>query len=203
MNTKQPTNPLNRDRILHRFKPKEPQAPSSPATPPQQLEGADCRRIMRQFERVVTDKRLPETKALRQTSHHLAIQNELLHDENKGLIEALQIKKKQNQFGEARTRGRIVEEQQHKDELKKANTKELKAANKLYNDKLAEEKREQAAQGTKERAEKKAQERRDINARKEQRRLNKEKKDHEKALQLSQRGKRKAVQSAAPKKKQK
>ena len=96
-----------------------------------------------------------------------------------------------------------MEEQQHKDELKKANTKELKAANKLYNDKLAEEKREQAAQGTKERAEKKAQERRDINARKEQRRLNKEKKDHEKALQLSQRGKRKAVQSAAPKKKQK
>jgi hypothetical protein len=45
--------------------------------------------------------------------------------------------------------------------------------------------------------------RRDIDARKEQRRFNKEKKDCDKALQLSQRGKRKALQTAALKGKQK
>jgi hypothetical protein len=39
--------------------------------------------------------------------------------------------------------------------------------------------------------------------RKEERRLNKEKKDREKALQLSQKGKRKTSPSTAPKKKQK
>lgn len=220
--------PLNRNKILHRFKPKEPEASGSPATPPQQLEGANCRQIMRQFDSVVKDKRLPEAKALRQTIHHLAIQNELLHDENQGLIEALQVKKKQNkkskaldlnkhtlddwggaqwhsprQFGEARTRERIMKEQQHKDELEKAELKKLKAANKLYNDKMVEQKREAAAEAKVERDRKKAEERKAIDARKEERRIDKEKKDREKQLQLSQKGKRTASQSTAPKKKQK
>ena len=174
------------------------------------------------------DKTLPEVKALRQTIHHLAIQNELVHDENKGLIEALQAKNKQNlkskaldlnkheldywggakwhsprQFGEARTRERIMEEQQHADELKKANMRELTMVNKLYNDKLAEEKRAKAAEDKKVRDEKKAQERRDNDARKEQRRKDKEARDAHKALRLSQRGKRKASEAPTrPKKKQ-
>lgn len=90
------------------------------------------------------DETLPDVKALRQTIHHLAIQNELLRDENDGLIEALQAKKKQNlkgkaldlnkhtlddwgrakwhsprKFGEARTREKIIKEQQHADELRR------------------------------------------------------------------------------------
>jgi hypothetical protein len=100
----------------------------------------------------------------------LAIQNELLHNENQGLIEALQAKKKQNkkskaldlnkhkldywggtqwhsprQFGEARRRERIMKEIAHADELKEAERNNLKHANKLYNDKIAEEKKAQRA----------------------------------------------------------
>lgn len=136
--------PLRRDKILDRFTPKEAEAPGSPATLLQQLEGADCREIMRQFDRVVKDKRLGEANALRQVIHHLAIQNELLHHENEGLIEALKVKKKQDKksnaldlvkhnlnnwggarwyspqsFGEARTRERIMKETHHKEELEK------------------------------------------------------------------------------------
>lgn len=98
----------------------------------------------------------------------MAIQNELLHNENQGLIEALQAKKKQHkkskaldlnkhkldygggtqwhsprQFGEARMRKRIMKEIAHADELKEAEMKNLKHANKLYNDKIAEEKKAQ------------------------------------------------------------
>ena len=87
---------------------------------------------------MVQDKSEPEVKALRQTIHHLAIQNELLHDENDGLIEALKAKKKQKknskaldlnkhdlnywggtqwhsprQFGEARRRERLLKETVH------------------------------------------------------------------------------------------
>ena len=220
--------PLNRDKILHRFKPATSEASHSPVTPPQQLEGTDYRQIIAQFDRVVKDKTLPEVKALRQTIHHLAIQNELLRDENYDLTEALQAKKKQNlkskaldlnkhtlddwggakwhsprQFDEARTRERIIKEQQHADELEKANMRELKKADKLYKDKLAEEKRAKAAEDKRMRDERKAQERHDIDARNEQRRKDKEARDAQKAIQLSQRCKRKAEEAPArPKKKQ-
>ncbi len=219
--------PLNRDKILTRFKPKELEALVSPSTPPQQLEGANCREIMRQFDRVVKNKSLPEAKALRQTVHHLAIQKELLHDENIGLTEALKVKKKQNkkskaldlnkhtlddwggakwhsprQFGEARRRDRIMKETAHAEELEKAKMKELKHANKLYNDKIAEEKRAKAAEEKKERAAKKAEERRAIDARKEQRRKDKEARDAQNAIQLPNKGKRKASPAPVLKKKQ-
>jgi hypothetical protein len=57
--------PLNRDKILHKFKPKEPEVTEAPATPPAQLEGTGCRQIIAQFDPVVKNKKLPEAKALR------------------------------------------------------------------------------------------------------------------------------------------
>lgn len=56
--------PLNRDKILHKFKPKEPEVTEAPATPPAQLEGTGCRQIIAQFDPVVNNKKLPEAKAL-------------------------------------------------------------------------------------------------------------------------------------------
>jgi hypothetical protein len=71
-------------------------------------------------------------------------------------------------------------------------SKQLKAANKLYIDKLVEQKREAVAEAKVERDRKKAEERKTID---------KEKKDREKLLYSSPKGKR--TQSTAPKKKQK
>ncbi len=220
--------PLNRDKILHKFKPKKPEATEAPVTPPQQLEGENYRQIVAQFDRVVQDKNGLEAKALRQTIHHLAIQNELVHDENDGLIEALKAKKKQKkkskaldlnkhdlnnwggtqwhsprQFGEARRRERILKETAHAEELKKVEIKELKKANKLYNDKIKEAAKAQRAQDQEVRRKERERERAAINAHKEQRRREKEACDAQKASQLPTKGKRTAPQAPAPRKKQK
>lgn len=219
--------PLDRNKILDRFPPKQAEAPSSSATPPQQLENADCRETTRHFDRVAKDKKSAEAKALRQVIHHLAVQNELLHYENEGLVEALKMKKKQNKkskasdlvkrhfrdwsgakwhsprsFQEARTCDRIIKETQHQEELEKAEMKELAHANKLYNEELLQEKRDAAAQKKEERDTRKAQEHKEIDARKAERQRKEEEKDSKKALPLFQKGKRKALQSAASRKKQ-
>ena len=84
------------------------------------------------------DKQSAEVRALRHVIHHLAIDDELLRDENKGLIESLSIKKRQDKkskaldlvkptlddwggarwysprsFAEARHRERILQDTQH------------------------------------------------------------------------------------------
>ncbi|KAJ8117728.1 hypothetical protein OPT61_g1151 [Boeremia exigua] len=89
------------------------------------------------------------------------------------------------------------------DELKKAEIKELQAANKLYNEKIEQEKRQKRALEREERAKKKADKRAKIDARKAKRQRNKAERDAQKALQLPQIGKQKALQPTQPKKKQK
>jgi transcriptional regulator with XRE-family HTH domain len=213
--------PLNRDRILNRFAPKPAEDTTTASTPLQHPPGTDSRTILRQFDRVVGDKQSAEVRALRHVIHHLAIDNELLRDENKGLIESLSIKKRQDKkskaldlvkptlddwggarwysprsFAEARHRERILQDTQHQEKLEKARIKELKKANKLYNNKIAEQKRVAAAQAKEVRDRERAEERAAINARKEQRRKDKEARNAQNTIQLPNKGKRKA--STAP-----
>ena len=116
---------------------------------------------MSELDLVVADKSSGEACALRHKVHTLAIDNEPLRNENDGLSESLTIKKKQDKkskalnlvksalddwggarwwsprsFKEACHRERILKKTAHAQELEKASVKELKAANKLYNDKI-------------------------------------------------------------------
>ncbi|KAF1922721.1 uncharacterized protein M421DRAFT_22590, partial [Didymella exigua CBS 183.55] len=158
--------PLNRDKVLKRF----PEGAATPSTPPPPEAGTTARKIIRKLDSVVGDRYSNEARALCHEVHHLAIENELLNDDVQGLTESLLIKKKQDKkskaltlvkllldywggakwwsprlFKEARHRERIMKETAHAEKLEKANVKELKAANKLYNDKIKEQKREAAA----------------------------------------------------------
>ena len=62
---------------------------------------------------------------------------------------------------------RQAKEAKDLDEKNKADIKELKKANKLYNDRIAEEKRKKAVRDKEARAKAKAEERKAIDARKE------------------------------------
>ncbi|KAF1357496.1 hypothetical protein EJ07DRAFT_127969 [Lizonia empirigonia] len=172
---------------------------------------------MSELDSVVADKSSEEARALRQKVHTLAIDNELLRNENDGLSESLTIKKKQDKkskalnlvkpalnywggarwwsprsFKEARHREQILKQTAHAEELEKASVKDLKAANKLYNDKIKEQKREAAAAAKVVRDRERAEERAAINARKLQRQKDKEARGAQKASQLPNKGKRKA-----------
>jgi hypothetical protein len=67
-------------------------------------------------------------------------------------------------FREAKVRIRQAKEAKDLDKKNKANIKELKKANKLYNDRIAEEKRKKAARDREAQAKAKAKERKAINA---------------------------------------
>ena len=217
--------PLKPDVILKRFATQQPEAASLSATAPVHPIGQDWRRIVRQLDAIVKDNTSEEATALRQVIHHISTENELLHYEKEGLEEALKARKKQKKkshaldlqkheqnlwgganfwsprsMAAARRRERILKEMQHGDELKKAEMKDLKAANKLYNNKIDEEKRQQRAREKEARAQAKAEERQAIDARKAARATAKQARDAAKALQQSQRGNR--ITSQAPKVKQ-
>lgn len=101
-------------------------------------------------------------------------------------------------FREARARMALQEEQQKADELKKVEMKELRAANKLYNDRIAEERRAQRLREKEERAQLRAVKAAEVAERKAEKERQKQARNAEKAVQLPQTGKRKASQSAAP-----
>jgi hypothetical protein len=209
--------PLNRHKVLSQF----PEGADPPSTPPPPEAGTTARQILRELDSVVADKTLEEARALRHKVHHLAIENELLHDDVEGLKESLLIKKRQDKkskalllvkprlvywggsrwwsprsFKESRHRERIMKETAHEKELEKARMKELEDANKLYNEKMKEQKREVAAAAKVVRDRERAEQRAAIDARKAQRLKDKQVRDAQKASQLPNKGKRKA--SAAP-----
>ena len=103
-----------------------------------------------------------DASIVRQSLHHIAIQNTLLQSENEGLLDALAVKERREakgkslnllqhyeywgpsmmwiprSFREAKTRMKLAKEEREADEEEKANTKELAKANKLYNEKIAQ-----------------------------------------------------------------
>jgi hypothetical protein len=160
----------------------------------------------------VKDQDSQDTKKLRQSLHHLSVENELLKHEMDGIKQVLSAKKKRRKKGkaldlqqrkeyhggsvfwspskvrEARVRQSVREQEEKEQQLQKTERAELKKAAKLYKEKIQEEKRiaREAAkkEKEKERAEKAA-----------QRTAQKSVRDAKKALQLSQKGKRRASQA--------
>ena len=182
------------------------------------LSDNDWRKIDRIIRSSVKDQSSKDTQKLRLSLHHLSVQNELLHHDIDGLRQTLLTKQKRRKKSkaldlqqrkeyhggsvfwsprkvrEARVRQSVKERKDMEQQLQKSETAELKKAAKLYKEKIQQEKRiaREVAKEAKEkdRAKKAA-----------QRAAQKSARDAEKALQLSQNGKRKALQTSLPRKK--
>ena len=230
MNTNQPTNPQNADKILHRFKQATPRRLT---TPPQQTalstESGEppwlkAKSLLRS---VVVDNNSEAIGSLEQYIHHLSVQNQLLQHQLDGCKEALLERKRMqgkqrvlplyahnlNWKGgakwwspsskkEADARQDAFDAYEAEQEAAKATKRELKKTQKLLKQKQDEQKAVPQEREKKARDERKAAERKAIDERKAERQRLKEARDAQKAVQLSQKGKRTASQSAAPRKKQ-
>jgi hypothetical protein len=87
--------PKDPDVILKRFDDKEQEE----AAEASRLTGCDWRHMERLVRAAVSDRTADESKKLSETLHSLAVQNELLQEENSGLREALEDKKKRKGRG--------------------------------------------------------------------------------------------------------
>ena len=134
-----------------------------------------------------------DASIVRQSLHHMAIQNTLLQSENEGLLDALTVKRRREtkgksldllqhyeywgpsmmwtprSFREAKTRMRLAREEREADEKEKADMKELAKANKLYNDKIAQERRNARAREKEERKQLKAEKAKKVTERRAER----------------------------------
>jgi hypothetical protein len=178
------------------------------------------------LRKVAKDEGSKELKKIKRSLHHISIQNSLLHHEIAGLKDVLKTQKKHKKKSkpldlqqkkwaqggavfwsprkvqEARSREKTKQREQRAEELKKAEMAELRRSNKLYKEKIAQEKREQRVREKEERDQLKAEKAAEAAERKVQKERDKQARDAQKAIQLPQRGKRKASQSTAPRKKQ-
>ncbi|KAF9733712.1 hypothetical protein PMIN01_08055 [Paraphaeosphaeria minitans] len=205
--------PINPDVILDRFGHTTPIDSDSVASGSTAYSAEDWLRACTTLRAEVKDPRSAGARKLGQTIHHLSTQVELLHNELDGLRQIYQNQKRQKQpsrqldlqqhqeyhggamvwspraIREARVRKAVTEQEKEEEELKKAKMKELAAANKLYKEKIEEERRQARVKEKEERARMKAEERRAIDARKAARAAVKQARDSTKAMQQSQRGK--------------
>jgi hypothetical protein len=97
----------------------------------------------------------------------------------------------------------LSREEREAEEKEKVNIKELAKTNKLYNEKIAQEKRDARAWEKEERDRLKVEKAKEVAERKAERERQRQVRDHQKAIQKPFTGKRKGSQKAAPRKKQK
>jgi hypothetical protein len=214
--------PFNPNVILDRFTTKEAKPPKTPPLVPRVYEGKDWRTVDRHLQACVKDKYSSDAAIVRETLHHLSIQNQLLEMENVRLREALNQQKKGNKRGkalpliqrqkwEAETQwwspSRVNEAQRLLDEadeaekaeeIRKADAAELRETTRRLKQKLEAEKVEKRAREKKERDERRAAERKAIDERKAERERNKQARDSQKVIQKAVKGKRKAAIAAEP-----
>ncbi|KAF1360702.1 hypothetical protein EJ07DRAFT_114185, partial [Lizonia empirigonia] len=95
-----------------------------------------------------------------------------------------------------------ADEAERQEEIRKADTAELRESTRKIKQNFDAEKAEKREREKKERDERKAEERRQINARKAERSRKKEEEDREKALQTTQKGKRKLPRQQGVRKRQ-
>ena len=173
------------------------------------------------------DQGSKDVKKIRRSLHHISVQNSVLHHEILGLKEVLKTQKKhkkkskalpieacKNNHGgaefyspkrveKARQDQKAKEQAEKEEELKKVEIAELRHANKLYKEKIAQEKREAAVVAKAAREKEKAEKAQKIAERKAEHERQQQERNAAKALQLSQRGKRTASQAPQPSKRQK
>jgi hypothetical protein len=226
MNTNQPTNPFNPSVILDRFIDDGSDTSSDASSIAPTYSGDTWIKLDTVAKRALAGASKKDASTVRQSLHHMAIQNTLLKSENEGLLDALTFKKKPQKqskslalqqhyeywgpsmmwtprsFREAKVRMRLARQEKEAEEKEKANMKELAEANKLYNEKVLQEKRAARAKEKEERDRLAAVKAKEVAERKAERERQKQARDSQKAIQQALRGKRKASQKAAPGKKQ-
>jgi hypothetical protein len=214
--------PLDTNVILIRFTPSQAEAAAAQAF----NEAGDWRHNDRIWQQSVQDPTTDETKELRQTLHQLTNQNELPKMERDNLQDALShIKSKCTKskplplaqrketcsktqwyyprgVNEAQHLQNVFEQEERDDELRKHTERELRESHRKLKQKFDAEKKAAAAARRKEAAERAQLKREEAAKRKAERERQKQERDAAEAIQLPQRGKRKASQSTAPRKKQ-
>ena len=216
--------PVNPDVILDRFRHDTPETTVSAASGSSAYSAEDWLKACSTLRAEVRDPRSVGARKLGQTIHHLSTQLELAHGEISSLGQKLRQKKKRQKqpkrqldlqqhrehyggammwspraFREARTRIAVAEHERQEAELKKHEMKELAAANKLYKEKIAQEKREQRARKKEERDQVKAKKAEEAAERKAAKEAQKRNLEARKSTQLPNQGKRKASVQLQPK----
>ncbi|KAF2726832.1 hypothetical protein EJ04DRAFT_597115, partial [Polyplosphaeria fusca] len=218
--------PLQPNIILQRYAKGSPEASDSSASSSSVYSGKDWLKIETLLHKVAKDEGSKELRKISRSLHHISVQNQLLHHENQRLAEILKTQKKHknkskalefqprkdyhggaeffspSRVEKARSDQKAKQEAEKAEELRKAEMVELRHANKLYKEKIAQERREQQEKEKAEQDRLKSEKTKEVAERKAQRQRDKQARDAEKAVQLLQRGKRKASQPTEPKKKQ-
>jgi hypothetical protein len=202
--------PMDSSRVTDQFRYTSP-APNDSSD----LSPTSWKRVERLLQQTVTDTSNEVVRRLEASIHRASTKTKLLRYENEGLRASLATKNKRKKHGkrlplaspersgggatfwsprkvdEARAKRAEMEATQEAEQLKKVEMRELRASNKLYYQRLAEEKRLERERAKvvreKERAKKAAEKQRQ-----------KEERDCQKAIQTSQTGKRKASRVPAP-----
>ncbi|KAF1361280.1 hypothetical protein EJ07DRAFT_78729, partial [Lizonia empirigonia] len=219
--------PFNPNVILDRFTNDDSDTSSNALEEAPTYSGEAWQKLNTVIKRALSGASEKDASIVRQSLHHMAIQNTLLQSENKGLLDALTVKKRRGMkgksldllqhyeywgpsmmwtprsFREAKTRMRLAREEQEADKKEKADMKELAKANKLYNEKIAQEKRNARAREKVEREQLKAEKAKEVAERKAERARQRQACDSQKAIKKPSIGKCKALEKAAPRKKQK
>ncbi len=159
------------------------------------------------FDAAVKDEADESTKELSASTHSLQTHNDLLNSENKGLRQALALKRKHkknskpldlqqrkeyhggavfwspSKLREARFRERVKQQEEEAEKLQKAQTRELREAHKLYKKKMAEEAKALQESVKEARAKERKKTAEEAAARRAQKEQEKRDRDSQKALQ--------------------
>ena len=177
------------------------------------------------MRKVAKDEGSKELKKIRRSLHHISIQNSLLCHEIAGLQEILKTQKKHKKKSkplnfqgpdeyhggalfysprkveQARRYEQAKQQEAEAEELRKSEMAEQRHANKLYKERIAQEKREQRVREKEERDQLKAKKAEEVAERKAEKERQKQARDAQQALQLPQRGNNRTLKASIVKKK--
>ncbi|KAF1363594.1 hypothetical protein EJ07DRAFT_103374, partial [Lizonia empirigonia] len=218
--------PLNPSIVVDKFTQEESEASSNDSNT-SVYSSKDWLKVETLIRNITTDRRSKDTQKVLRSLHHITIQNQLLDEEIQGLKSSLKRKKKQSKksytlplqqrqeyYGgavmwspskrrEAEHRYDVVQRLDIEEQLKKTSKKELAAAKKLVEEQEKEDRRVAREAAAEVRRQEKEDYAKGVAERKAQRERLKLEHDAAKALQLSQKGKRKASQATGPRKRSK
>jgi hypothetical protein len=211
--------PMERARVTSKLEPPSPATRESPT---------GWGHVEQALDQVVKDPEAEQVRKLKASIHRAATATKLISTELEGLQTALNTKSRRKQRSKplllspapedsehpgggatfwslrkiqsARAKRAEMEAKQHEDELKKAEMRELRAANKLFKEKVAQEKRVERQRAKVVREKEKAEKAERAAHARHEKQQQKEAANAAKAIQLSQRGKRPASKKPALKK---
>ncbi|KAJ8112467.1 hypothetical protein OPT61_g5173 [Boeremia exigua] len=216
--------PLQPNVILQRFARPSPQASDRSRSSSSTYSGKDWLKIETLLRRVAKGESSKELRKVSRSLHHISIQNQLLHHEIAGLKEVLKTQKKHkkkskaldfqepeeyhsgavfyspHRVDKARQYKQVKQLEAEAEEARKAEMAELRRANKLYKERVAQEKREQRAREKEERDQVNAKKAEEVAERKAERERQKQARNTQEALQSSQRGSQKTSKASIVKK---